>query len=344
MPNNINRQWRLAERPTAMVMPRHFEYHEAPIPELGAGAVLVRSLYLSFDPAQRVWLDDRPSYVPPVAIGEVMRASSVGQVVKSEHQGFVAGDLVIGSGGWQDYYLAQPDAPRAPGAGIDLLPKDAPPTLALSVLGVTGLTAYFGLLKVGRPEPGQTVVVSGAAGATGSVVGQIARIKGCRVIGIAGGPEKCKWLCEQARFDAAIDYRNENLAKRLRELCPDGIHVHFENVGGAILEAALSRLATNARVVFCGALSGYNATKPVPGPRNLANLIVRRASIEGFIVFDYAKAYDQARRELHEWIKQGQLLHQEDIQSGFKNIPKTLQRLYKGQNIGKQLLKLADPV
>ncbi len=336
----VNRQWVLARRPHGMVTRDNFEYREAPLPEPGDGDVLLRNLYLSFDPTQRGWMEDRESYLPPVQIGEVMRAGSVAQVVTSRHPDFSEGDLVQTTGGWQDYLVA------APGTGImglSRLPDGVPPTLALSVLGVTGLTAYWGLLDLGEPRPGQTVLVSGAAGATGSVAGQIARIKGCRVVGIAGGPEKCRWLTDVAGFDAVIDYKSENVDQRIGELCPDRVDVFFDNVGGDILEAALNHINMRARVVLCGGISSYNATEPVPGPANLMNLVVMRARMEGFIVIDYMDRSAQAVADLVAWMEQGLLKHQEDVQEGFDNIPDTLNRLFTGRNLGKQLLKIADP-
>lgn len=336
----VNRQWVLARRPHGMVTRDNFEYREAPLPEPGDGEVLLRNLYLSFDPTQRGWMEDRESYLPPVQIGEVMRAGSVAQVVTSRHPDFSEGDLVQTTGGWQDYLVA------APGTGImglSRLPDGVPPTLALSVLGVTGLTAYWGLLDLGEPRPGQTVLVSGAAGATGSVAGQIARIKGCRVVGIAGGPEKCRWLTDVAGFDAVIDYKSENVDRRIGELCPDRVDVFFDNVGGDILEAALNHINMRARVVLCGGISSYNATEPVPGPANLMNLVVMRARMEGFIVIDYMDRSAQAVADLVAWMEQGLLKHQEDVQEGFENIPDTLNRLFTGRNLGKQLLKIADP-
>lgn len=333
---SINRQWLLKTRPFGLVGEENFEYVESPMPEPGPGQVLVRNRYLSFDPTQRGWMEDRPSYLPPVAIGEPMRAGSVGVVAKSNHPEFAEGDWVQGTGGWQDYFLSDG------GGAIPLrkLPKGVPPTMALSVLGVTGLTAYWGMLDLGRPEPGQTVLVSGAAGATGSVAGQIARLRGARVVGIAGGPEKCGWLTDQVRFDAAIDYRDDDVRAAIAETCPDGVDVFFDNVGGEILEAALDHLAMKARVVLCGGISAYNATEPPPGPRNLLNLIIKRARMEGFIVLDYQARAGEAVKELLGWIESGELIHEEDIQHGFERIPQTLTRLFTGQNRGKQLLEI----
>jgi NADPH-dependent curcumin reductase CurA len=337
---NVNRQWVLKQRPMGMVGKQNFEYRETPIPKIGANEVLVRNLFLSFDPTQRGWMEDRPSYMPPVALGEVMRAGSVGQVVESNAPAFKRGDLVQSIGGWQDFFVS---TPAAGALGLSKLPPGVQPTQALGVLGVTGLTAYWGLLDLGQPKPGETVLVSGAAGATGSVAGQIARIKGCRVVGIAGGADKCRWLKENARFDDVIDYKRENVDQRIAALCPKGVDVFFDNVGGEILEAALNHLAMRARVVLCGGISSYNATEPPPGPRNIMNLVIMRSRMEGFIVIDYMNRTDVAIPELMRWIKSGELVHQEDIQQGFENIPETLTRLFTGKNLGKQLLKIADP-
>ncbi|MCZ6460596.1 MAG: NADP-dependent oxidoreductase [Gammaproteobacteria bacterium] len=338
---NTNRQWVLAKRPYGMVTQENFEYQEVPIPEPGEGEVLLRNLYLSFDPTQRGWMEDRESYLPPVAIGEVMRAGSVAQVTQSNHPDFAPGELVQTMGGWQDFVVARP----ADGfLGLSKIPEGVRPTMPLGVLGVTGMTAYWGLLDLGQPKQGDTVLVSGAAGATGSVAGQIARIKGCRVIGIAGGPEKCSWLQEIAHFDGVIDYKNEDVDQRIGQLCPDKVDVFFDNVGGEILEAALNHLNMNARVVLCGGISGYNATEPQPGPNNLMNLVIMRARMEGFIVIDYMDRAHIAIPELIGWIESGELVDQEDVQEGFENIPGTLNRLFTGQNVGKQILKIADPV
>ena len=337
---NINRQWLLARRPFGMVSEENFEYREAPIPDVGDGEVLVRNLYLSFDPTQRGWMEDRESYMPPVKIGEPMRAGSIGQVAESNHPEFATGDLVQALGGWQDFVVAKPAGAMV---GLTRVPPGLDPAMMLSVLGVTGQTAYWGLLDLGKPQSGETVLVSGAAGATGSVAGQIARIKGCRVIGIAGGPEKCAWLTGEARFEGAIDYKNEDVDARIGELCPNRVDIFFDNVGGGILEAALNHINMRARVVLCGGISNYNATAPVPGPANLMNLVVMRARMEGFIVIDYFDRMATAAQELMTWIQSGELIYQNDIQEGFENIPQTLTRLFTGQNHGKQLLKIADP-
>jgi NADPH-dependent curcumin reductase CurA len=323
-----------------MVTEANFEYRESPIPEPADGQVLVRNLYLSFDPTQRGWMEDRESYMPPVAIGEPMRAGSVAQVVESRHDDYARGDLVQTLGGWQDFLVVDG---AAGGIGLSKLPAGVTPVMALGVLGTTGQTAYFGLLDLGAPQPGETVLVSGAAGATGSVAGQIARIKGCRVVGIAGGPDKCAWLKEEARFDEVIDYKSEDVDERIGELCPNRVDVFFDNVGGGILEAALNHINLKARVVLCGGISSYNATEPQPGPSNYMNLVVMRARMEGFIVLDYMDRFGEGAAALMGWIQSGELLHRDDIQEGFEQIPATLNRLFTGQNLGKQLLKISDP-
>jgi NADPH-dependent curcumin reductase CurA len=338
---NTNRQWLLAKRPVGLVGKENFEYSENPIPAPGDGEVLVRNLWLSFDPTQRGWMEDRESYLPPVNLGEPMRAGSVGQVVESRHPDFNQGDIVQTTGGWQDFVIA---APNQGPMGLTKVPDGIPPEMMMSVLGITGLTAYWGLLDLGEPKAGETVLVSGAAGATGSIAGQIAKIKGCRVVGIAGGPDKCRWLKEEGGFDDVIDYKNEDVNERIGVTCPDKIDVFFDNVGGDILEAALNHLNMKARVVLCGGISGYNATAPIPGPSNLMNLVTMRARMEGFIIIDYMDRAGEAINEMLGWIQNGDLKYQVDVQEGFENIPDTLNRLFTGKNIGKQLLKIADPL
>lgn len=338
---NINRQWLLASRPNGMVSEANFDYVETPIPEIQAGEVLVRNLYLSFDPTQRGWMTDRESYLPPVEIGAPMRAGSVGQVMSSQHPDYAVGQLVQTTGCWQDYVVAAPG--RGP-MGLTILPDNVSPEMMLSVFGITGLTAYFGLLDIGDPKPGETVLVSGAAGATGSVVGQIAKIKGCRVVGIAGGAKKCAWLKEEGGFDDVIDYKSEDVGEAIQRTCPDRVDVFFDNVGGAILEAALDHIALHSRIVMCGAISGYNSDSAVPGPKNLMNIISRRTKMQGFIILDYIDQAPSAIAQLGEWIAKGQMRFEVDVQAGFENIPATLKRLFTGENMGKQLLKIADPV
>lgn len=336
-----NKQWLLKERPTGMVGPEHFDLVESPLPQpdLAAGEVLLKTLMLGFDPAMRGWLMDVPSYLPPVQIGEPMRASGVAQVIESDNPELPAGTLVQGLTGWQEYSIGTPSGAIPPTP----LPEGTPPNLALSMFGSTSLTAYFGLLDVGEPKAGETVLVSGAAGATGSVVAQIARLKGCRVIGIAGGEEKCAWLMNECKLDGAIDYKHEHLGQRLAQLCPDGIDVFFDNVGGDTLETAINHMAEFGRIVLCGAISGYNDETPRPGPNNLMLLTVRRIRMQGFIVIDYLDRAQEAIDALTGWVMAGEIAWREDIQEGFEQIPQTLQRLFDGRNQGKQLLKLADP-
>ena len=337
----MNRQWLLKERPTGLVGPEHFELVEStlPSPDLAGGQVLLKNLMLGFDPAMRGWLEDVRSYLPPVALGEPMRASGVAQVIASENPALPVGALVQGLLGWQEYCVGDPAAAIAPRA----LPDGISPGMALSVFGTTSLTAYFGLLDVGEPKAGETVLVSGAAGATGSVVAQIAKLKGCRVVGIAGGSEKCQWLMDTCGLDGVIDYKRENIAQRLEELCPDNIDVFFDNVGGETLQAAINHMADFGRIVLCGAISQYNDETPRPGPNNLMVLVARRIRMQGFIVLDYLDRVDEAYAELGAWVMAGEIAWREDIQQGFENIPATLQRLFDGRNQGKQLLKLADP-
>lgn len=334
-----NRQWRLLARPQAQVEDRHFEWAETAIPEPDDGEILVQVLYLSFDPTQRGWLNDVPSYVPPVKLGEVMRAGAIGRVIESRNPEYREGDLVQGTFGWQEYCATS-------GSGVfpvSKVPENIPPTYCLSVLGITGLTAYFGMQRIARPAAGDTVVVSGAAGATGSVAGQIARLMGAeKVVGIAGGPEKCTWLLEQAGFDAAIDYRQESVAKRLGDLCPKGVNVFFDNVGGPILDDVLLNMALRGRIALCGGISsGYGLDLP-EGPRHYMQLVIRRCVMEGFIVLDYVDEFPAAVAQISAWLNQGKIHFQEDIQEGLENAPATLRRLFEGKNIGKQLLKVAD--
>ena len=334
----VNRQWLLARRPQGMVSKDDFRWVEGPAPEPAAGEILVRNLYLSCDPTQRGWIAF-DTYLPAVKIGEVVRSFAVGRVVVSKDPRWKEGQLVQGLFGWQDYALARPGAESAPTP----VPPGVPIETAMSALGFTGLTAYFGLLEIGRPQPGETVVVSGAAGATGSAVGQIAKIKGCRAVGIAGGAEKCRYLTEELGFDAAIDYKSEDVAARLKATCPKGVDVYFDNVGGEILDAALARLAMRGRVVLCGAISRYNDSAQAAGPKNYLNLVVRRGRMEGFLILDYVNRFQEAGAQLAAWIAEGKLKDRVDVQRGLENAPATLARLFKGENRGKQLLQIADP-
>jgi NADPH-dependent curcumin reductase CurA len=337
MPSEVNRQWLLKDRPSGMVEPSNFEWSEVDVPAPGDGEFLVRNLYLSLDPAMRTWMTAMRSYIPPVEIGDVMRGACVAEVVESRNDGFRAGDQVLGTFGWQDYAVSDGGGPIP----VTKVPDGVEPTLPLSVLGITSLTAYFGLKEIGKAQEGETVVVSGAAGATGSVAGQLAKHWGCRVIGIAGGQEKCAWLTDGLGFDGAIDYKGENVHQRLRELCPKGLDVFFDNVGGDVLEAALGNLAWHARIVLCGAISNYNADEP-RGPRNYMNLLVRRSRMEGFVVFDYFARTDEAMAELVPMLADGTLQHREDIRDGLERAPEALVDLYTGANTGKLLVKIAS--
>lgn len=331
---DVNRQFLLAARPRGMVRESDFEYREVAVPAPDDGQLLVRTRYISLDPSMRGQMENRADYAAPLAIGDVMRAGAVGEVVESRHPDYPAGTLVSGSLGMQDYALL--DGRQPPLRRFD---PDVDPTQALGVLGNTGMTAYFGLLELGRPRFGDTVVVSGAAGATGSVAGQIAKIHGCNVIGIAGSADKCRWLTEELGFDQAIDYRNEDVGEALDRHCPRGIDVYFDNVGGDLLDLCLARIATNARVVVCGGISRYNATGPLPGPKNYFNLVYRRARMEGFIVLDYAPRFDAATRQLRAWIEAGRLTQQATVVEGFRELPRTLIRLFEGFNTGKLMVK-----
>ncbi|WP_455360462.1 NADP-dependent oxidoreductase [Streptomyces sp. SYSU K21746] len=335
--SRINHQVRLAARPVGLPRPADWERTEEPVGEPGDGELLVQVLQISLDPAMRGWMNEGKSYIPPVKLGEVMRAGAVGRVLASRHPGFAEGDYVSGSFGVQEYCVSD-------GRGVTTIdPALAPLPVYLGTLGMTGMTAYFGLLDIGRPEAGQTVVVSGAAGAVGSVVGQIAKLKGCRVIGIAGGERKCRMLVEEFGFDAAIDYRSDDVKKSLRELAPDGVDVYFDNVGGDILDAVLTRLARGARIVICGAISQYNSTEPVKGPANYLSLLVNRASMTGMVVFDYADRYGQAVTELAGWLAEGRLRSLEDVvDGGVDAFHDTLLKLFSGENHGKLVLRVAS--
>jgi NADPH-dependent curcumin reductase CurA len=333
-----NRQWLLARRPHGAISSDDFRLVETAIPEPKAGEILVCNLYLSVDPTQRAWIAG-DTYLPAVQIGEVVRSFAVGRVVKSHNPRFKPGQLVQGLFGWQDYVVTAPGTPSAPAP----VPPGVPIETTMSVLGLTGLTAYFGLLEIGRPQPGETVVVSGAAGATGSVVGQIAKIKGCRVVGIAGGPEKGRYLTETLGFDAAIDYKAGDVGAALKAACPKGIDIYFDNVGGELLDAALARLARRGRVVLCGAIAGYNDAQLAPGPKHYVNLIVQRGRMEGFLVIDYMARAAEAETALAGWLREGKLKDRVDVQHGLENAPATLARLFTGENAGRQLLRIAEP-
>ncbi len=332
----LNHRFTLAARPVGMPKRSDWNYAAEPIPDLADGQLLIKILYVSLDPAMRGWMNEGKSYVPPIGIGEVMRAGGLGRVVQSKNPAFAVGDHVYGMLGVQQFAVNA-------GKGLTKVdPKLAPLPVYLGTLGMPGMTAYFGLLDIGKPKEGDTVVVSGAAGAVGMVVGQIAKIKGCRVVGIAGGQEKCQYVVRNLGFDAAIDYKAEDVRKSLHTHCPDGINVYFDNVGGDILEAALANLARGARIVICGAISQYCATGPVKGPSNYLSLLVNRASMTGMVVFDYADRYAVAGREMAGWMAAGKLKTREHIVEGLETFPDTLLQLFKGENTGKLVLKIAD--
>lgn len=337
--NLINHQFRLAARPQGLPKRSDWNYVDEPVRQPGQGEVLVKVLYLSLDPAMRGWMNEGRSYIAPVGIGEVMRAGGAGKVIASENPAFAVGDHVTGVLGIQEYALINAQGVKGL---IKVDPKLVPLPVYVGALGLTGLTAYFGLLEVGQAKAGDTVLVSGAAGATGMMVGQIAKIKGCRAVGIAGGPEKCGYIVKELGFDAAIDYKSENLVEALRKQCPQGVNVYFDNVGGDILDAGLTVLARGARVVICGAISQYNSTTGVKGPSNYLSLLVNRARMEGFVVFDYAARYGEAAREMAGWMMAGKLKSREDIVEGFETFPDALLKLFRGENFGKLMLKVAD--
>jgi NADPH-dependent curcumin reductase CurA len=334
MTQPLNHQWRLVSRPSGSLQVSNFQWSAAPLPDLREGELLIRVLHLSLDPTNRMWAA-ADTYLPAVPLGEVMRGVAIGVVHESRHPGFPEGAHVQGLLGWQEYALSN-------GGGLTLLPEipGLPLTAHFGLLGHIGMTAYFGLLDIGRPVAGETLVVSAAAGAVGSLVGQIGKIRGCRVVGIAGSDDKCRWITEDLGFDAAINYKSEDVPDRLRAHCPSGIDIDFENVGGAILEAILAQINLRARIVLCGLIDGYNATTPQPGPANFANLLVRRARVEGFIVLDYAPRAMEAIQALVQWHSEGRLQYRIDEVQGLDQAPTALSRLFTGGNTGKLLVTL----
>ena len=331
----VNHQFRLAARPVGLPKPSDWSYVEEPVREPGDGEVLVKVQYISLDPAMRGWMNEGRSYIPPVGIGEVMRAFAAGEVVASNDPDVAVGQHVGGLLGAQEYAVANGKGVFKVDTGLAPLP------VYLGALGMPGVTAYFGLLDIGKPKAGDTVVVSGAAGAVGGLVGQIAKLKDCRVVGIAGGPEKCRHVVEDLGFDAAIDYKAQDVPAALGEQCPNGIQIYFDNVGGEILDAALARLALHARVVICGAISQYNATAPVTGPSNYLSLLVNRASMTGFVILDYYSRYGEGLREMAGWYAEGKLSSREDFATGLENFNEALLRLFSGENNGKLVLEVA---
>jgi NADPH-dependent curcumin reductase CurA len=335
-----NQQFRLAARPAGLPKRSDWQETSEPLRAPADGEIVVKVLYLSLDPAMRGWMNDVPSYIRPVAIGEVMRAGGVGVVVESKSPKFAVGDVVSGGTGVQRYWIGAADDKTAGFFKID--PRLAPLTTWMNTLGMPGMTGYFGLIEAGLPKAGETVVVSGAAGAVGMTVGQVAKHLGCRVVGIAGGKDKCDFVVNELGFDACIDYKGGSVKDGLKEHCPQGVDVYFDNVGGDILDTVLTRLAMRARIVICGAISQYNNTTPVKGPANYLSLLVKRARMEGIVVFDYAERYHEGVAAMAKWMKEGTFKSKEDVVDGFENFPETLLMLFEGKNFGKLVLKVAD--
>ncbi|MGD9723190.1 MAG: NADP-dependent oxidoreductase [Pirellulales bacterium] len=334
MPSRINRKFTLAARPVGMPKLSDWKLVEEPVPALAEGELLVKALYLSVDPYMRGRMSDAKSYAAPVAIGGTMCGGVVGEVVESKNPRFAVGDIVQGEFGWQQYAITN-------GKGVRKIdPSIAPVSTAIGILGMPGLTAYFGLLDIGQPKAGETVVVSGAAGAVGSIVGQIAKIKGCRVVGIAGDDDKVRWLTGELGFDAAFNYKTtKNYGEKLQELCPRGIDVYFDNVGGPITDAVIGLLNSHARLAICGQISQYNGDKRETGPRILWDLIAKQARAEGFLVFQFAAKFIEGAAEMAQWIKEGKLQYKEDVVEGFENMPQAFIGMLQGDNTGKRLVK-----
>jgi hypothetical protein len=338
MSSNVNRQFRLKSRPVGKIKTTDFDLVEEPVPTPGPGDAVIRNLYLSLDPTNRIWMSDMDQYMPPVEIGAVMRGGGIGKVIASNSDAFKVGDTVSGLLGWQDYYVTGPND-EIP---VGVLPAELPvglPTM-LGACGLTGLTAYFGLLELGQPKAGETVVVSAAAGAVGSVVGQIAKLNGCRAVGIAGGPDKCKWIVEELGFDAAVDYKAADWREQLAAVTPDGIDVNFENVGGEIMEAVMTRMNLFSRMPLCGMISGYNTDEPMRG--DFSPILMRRINVRGFIVTDFLEKYAEATMELATWVATGKIKSQETIVDGLENAPTAVNKLFEGENLGKLVVKIAD--
>jgi len=330
-----NQQWLIAARPDGRAKESDFKWNETPVPPLSDGQVLVRSVYLSLDPTNRIWMNEADSYLPALKLGEVMRGIAIGVVEESKHADFAAGDLVQGLFGWQSFAVQ-------PGPALTKLPKGlpVPGTAFFGLLGHIGLTAYFGLLDICQPKPGETLVVSTAAGAVGSLVGQIGKIKGLRTVGLAGSDEKCRWIRDELGYDAAINYKTENVRAALQRHCPEGIDIYFDNVGGEILEAVLDLINLRARISACGMITQYNAANPMPGPRNLVNLIVKRARMEGFLCLDYSDRAEPAFQEMIGWAIQGKLKYRVDVVQGLENAPRALGKLFDGSNAGKLIVQV----
>ena len=336
----VNRRIRLRSRPAGRIDDSTFELVEEQVPHPGAGQALVRNLYLSVDPTNRVWIRDEPSYLPPVGIGDVMRSVGIGRVIESSNEGFNEGDLVTGLLGWQDYALVgEGESTLAMPLPRDI---DAPIESLVGLLGTTGLTAYFGIEEIGEPKAGETVVVSAAAGGVGSVAGQLAKMHDARVVGIAGGVDKCSWLVDELGFDGAVDRHDEHWSGLLADACPDGVDVDFENVGGEIMDTVFGMLNLNARVVLCGLISQYNATEPPPGPSNFPRLLTQRVRLQGFIVIDYLARYPEATAKLAQWAAEGKLKQHDTVVEGLEKAPEAVNMLFEGENRGKLMVKVAD--
>jgi len=334
MAKRTNRKIVLVKRPQGEVTPDCLRLVEEPAPAPAEGEALVKNLYLSLDPTQQGWMK-YDTYMPAIPIGDVVRSGGVGEVVESRSPLYTKGQVVSGLVGWQEYAIADGGGRR-----MQAIPAGVAPVDAVSVYGITGLTAYFGLLDVGKPKPGETVVVSGAAGATGSIVGQIAKIQGCRVVGIAGSEEKCRWLTGELGLDACVNYKTEDVGKALREACPQGIDVYFDNVGGEILDQVLLQINRGARIALCGAISTYTEEAPPPGPRNLMQLVIKHGHMEGFLVLDYVARFPEAIAGMTKWAADGRLRSRVDVVDGIENAPAAFRRLFTGGNIGKLLVRL----
>jgi NADPH-dependent curcumin reductase CurA len=331
-----NHQWLIAARPHGDVTESDFRWHQTTIADPDDGQLLIRSVYLSLDPTNRIWMNDADSYLPALKLGDLMRGIGIGVVEESNNPGFAPGDIVQGMLGWQQYSISD-------GAGVGKLPKGLPVPLTafFGLLGHIGLTAYFGLLDITAPKPGETLVISTAAGAVGSLVGQIGKIKGCHVVGLTGSDEKCRWITEDLGFDAAINYKTENVPDALKQHCPKGIDIYFDNVGGSILEAVLNLINLKARISVCGMISQYNSGHPVPGPANLANLIMKRARMEGFLCTDYLPRGEEAFTPMIGWLMQGKLKYKVDVVEGLENAPRALHKLFDGSNTGKLIVQVS---
>ncbi|MFZ6645403.1 NADP-dependent oxidoreductase [Undibacterium sp. TJN25] len=336
----INKQFRLAARPVGLPKPSDWSVTTEPVREITDGEIAVESIYLSLDPAMRGWMNEGKSYIRPVAIGEVMRAGGIGKVIASKSSKFAVGDYVSGATGVQNYWVGAADDKTAAFYKVD--PKLAPLPKYMNALGMPGMTAYFGLLDVGMPKAGETVVVSGAAGAVGQTVGQVAKQKGCRVVGIAGGKEKCDFVVNELGFDACIDYKTGSVKDGLKEHCPSGVDIYFDNVGGEILDTVLTRINMKARIIICGAISQYNNTTPVKGPANYLSLLVNRARMEGIVVFDNTARFPEAAAEMGAWMAQGKFHTREDIVQGLDTFPDALLMLFEGKNFGKLILQVGQ--